>query len=164
MNYLVSFLYAEASVTIRRSADFQFKYFQRKNFVTKNFSSQFTQIKKRRKNGETKVTFQFLSCYVREFWSINVKRDFGFRDYLPLFNSGPRISKSNLKRESISPEERLCVTLRFLVTGDSQAIITASYRISKATIGRLIKETTEVIWDILIEEGFLTVPGTAENW
>ena len=76
----------------------------------------------------------------------------------------PRIVKSNLKRESISPEERLCVTLRFLATGDSQTTISRSYRISQSTIGRVIPETSKAIWDVLLENGYLDVPKNENEW
>ena len=58
-----------------------------------------------------------------------------------------RITKSNLKRESIvGAEERLlCVTLRYLVTGDSHSSISASYRIRQASISRIIIETVRVL-------------------
>ena len=55
----------------------------------------------------------------------------------------PKITKSNLKRESIGAEERLCATFRYLVTGDAQTTIATSYRISPTSIGRIIKETTQ---------------------
>ena len=42
----------------------------------------------------------------------------------------PSITRVNAKREPIGPDERLCVTLRFLVTGDAFATIAASYRMS----------------------------------
>ena len=42
----------------------------------------------------------------------------------------PRIQKSSLKRECISPSERLCVTLRYLTTGDAQSTIAINFRIS----------------------------------
>ena len=77
---------------------------------------------------------------------------------------GPRIVKSNIKRESISPEERLFVTLRYLASGDSQTTISTSYRISQSTTGRIIAETTEVIWDILTENSYLDVPETENDW
>ena len=48
----------------------------------------------------------------------------------------PRIIKKSEKREPIAPEERLCVTLRYLVTGDAQVTIGSSYRISPTSIGK----------------------------
>ena len=72
----------------------------------------------------------------------------------------PRILKSNVKREAISPEERLCVTLRYVVTGDAHVTI----RISPTSIRRIIKETTKVIWNVLLDKGFLKAPNSAQKW
>ena len=70
----------------------------------------------------------------------------------------PKIEKSSVRCESIGPEQRLCVTLRHLVTGDAHVAIAASYRISPTSTGRIIKETTSGIWDVLLEKGFLQPP------
>ena len=67
-------------------------------------------------------------------------------------------------REPISPSERLCVTLRYLVTGDAQVTIGASYRMSPTTVGRIIKETCKVIWQVLHEKGFVSPPNTQKEW
>ena len=75
---------------------------------------------------------------------------------------GPLITKDSLRREAIGPDERLCVTLRYLATGDAQITIGSSYRISPITIGRIISETTKTIWDVLLEKGFLKVPSMAD--
>ena len=76
----------------------------------------------------------------------------------------PKISKSSAKRESISAEERLCVTLRFLVSGDSQSTISGSYRISRSSISRIVRETTQALWDVLLEEDFLDAPKSKNDW
>ena len=76
----------------------------------------------------------------------------------------PRIIKKSEKREPIAPEERLCVTLRYLVTGDARVTIGSSYRISPTSTGRIIKETTAVIWDVLYEQNYLKVPSTEQEW
>ena len=47
--------------------------------------------------------------------------------------------------------------------GNAQVTISASYRISLSAVGRIIKETTTVIWDVLEEKGFLHVPVTADE-
>ncbi|PSN43834.1 hypothetical protein C0J52_10087 [Blattella germanica] len=52
-------------------------------------------------------------------------------------------------RETISPAERLAVTLRYLATGLSFKALSMSYRISDATVGRIIHETCVVIWETL---------------
>ena len=54
----------------------------------------------------------------------------------------PKIEKSSVRREPIGPEQRLCVTYRYLVTGDGHVKIAASYRISPTSNGKIIKETT----------------------
>ena len=64
----------------------------------------------------------------------------------------PRIEKSSVRRQPIAPEQRLCVTFRYLVTGDAHVTIATSYRISPASTGRIIKETTDAIWNVLLEE------------
>ena len=50
---------------------------------------------------------------------------------------GPSLVKDAQKREPIGPAERLCVTLRFLVTGDAQTTIASSYRTSKTSVSRI---------------------------
>ena len=67
----------------------------------------------------------------------------------------PKIEKSRVKREPAGPEQRLCVTFRYLVTKDAHVTIAASYRISPTLVGRIIKETIGAIWDVLLEKGFL---------
>lgn len=47
---------------------------------------------------------------------------------------GPRISKPFSRREPIGPAEHLCVTLRYLVTGDAFTTISASYRMSEGNM------------------------------
>ena len=77
----------------------------------------------------------------------------------------PYIQKKTTKmREPVSPSERLSVTLRYLVTGDEQISIAASYCINPSTIGRIIGETCKVLWQVLIEKGYLTAPTTKEHW
>ena len=75
-----------------------------------------------------------------------------------------RILKSNVKREVINPEERVCVTLQYVVTGDAHVTIAANYRISPTSISRIIKETTKVIWNVFLDKGFLKTPNSAKEW
>ena len=72
--------------------------------------------------------------------------------------------KSIVKHEAISPEERLCVTLWYVVTGDVGVTITASYRISLTSISCIFKETTKVIWNVFLDKGFLKSPISAQKW
>ena len=77
---------------------------------------------------------------------------------------GYAIAKVATYREPIGPQERLCVTLRYLVTGDSQSTIASIYRISKTSISRIILDTCEALWKVLLYIGFLDHPSTAEQW
>ena len=76
----------------------------------------------------------------------------------------PLITKECKVREPICPAERLCVTLRHLVTGDSHITIATSYRMSPTTVGRIIKETCSVIWKVLLDNGYLKSPTCEEEW
>ena len=72
--------------------------------------------------------------------------------------------ESTRMRQAIPPDERLCVTLRYLVTGDARTTIAASYLISPTTVGRIIEETCSVLWHMLLEQGYLHVPRDINNW
>ena len=67
-------------------------------------------------------------------------------------------------REPISADERLCVTMRYLVTGDAQVTIAANYRMSPAVVGRIIYETSLAIWDALHAQGYLAAPNSEDDW
>ena len=75
-----------------------------------------------------------------------------------------KIEMSSVRREPIGPEQRLCLTLCYLVTGDAHVTIAASYRVSPTLIGRIIKEITGAIWDVLLEKGFLQPPQSSKDW
>ena len=78
---------------------------------------------------------------------------------------GPRLKRASTNMcEPIGPSERLCVCLRYLVTGDAQVTIAASYRISAAVIGRIINETCEQLWNVLSEKGYIKHPSTEDQW
>ncbi|XP_057302829.1 uncharacterized protein LOC130636991 [Hydractinia symbiolongicarpus] len=87
---------------------------------------------------------------------------FRFEHLLSLI--APIITKCSLRREAISPSERLCLTLRYLVTGDSQVSIACSYRVSPTSITRIVAETCEALWTMLLREGYLRCPITSEEW
>ena len=70
----------------------------------------------------------------------------------------PIIQKKATKmRQPIEASERLCVTLRYCVTGDSHVTIAASYRISPSCVGKIIAETCQAIWSVICKEVFLDV-------
>ncbi len=76
----------------------------------------------------------------------------------------PLIVKESVHREAIPPQERLCVTLRYLASGNSHVSLAASYRISQTSIGRIIPETCDALWEVLCREGYLNIPRNAEEW
>ena len=61
----------------------------------------------------------------------------------------PRLVKCKKYRATVSPEERLAVTLRFLATGDQIRSIARNYRIGASTCAKCIYETLDVIWEEL---------------
>ena len=67
-------------------------------------------------------------------------------------------------REPISPRERLCVALRYLVTGDAQVIKAANYRMRPAIAGRIVNETCKAIWDELMNKGYLNHSKSEHDW
>ncbi|XP_065057703.1 uncharacterized protein LOC135685641 [Rhopilema esculentum] len=67
-------------------------------------------------------------------------------------------------REPISPGERLGITLRYSTTGAAHTTIASSFRISPTTIGRIIFETCGVLWDQLLEPGYLKALSTVAEW
>lgn len=75
-----------------------------------------------------------------------------------------KITKCSIRREPIGPSERLCVTLRYLVTGDAQTTIAASYRMSKSSVSRIVRETSDALWSGLLENGYLNAPQSESDW
>lgn len=68
------------------------------------------------------------------------------------------------RRETNRPSERFCMTLRYLVTGDAQISIASSYRVSPTSITRIVEETCEVLWNVLLQEGYPKCPTTTCEW
>ncbi|KAG8240215.1 hypothetical protein J437_LFUL004675, partial [Ladona fulva] len=63
---------------------------------------------------------------------------------------GPIIGKKDTKfRRAISVHDRVMVTLRFLASGDSYNSMQYLFRIPKCTIGRIVKEVSKAIFDVL---------------
>ncbi|XP_069605173.1 uncharacterized protein [Ranitomeya imitator] len=65
-------------------------------------------------------------------------------------------------RRSISAEERLLVTLRFLATGETLRSLHFQFRIGVSTLSRIVADTCRALWDNLRDE-FLPLPIT-ELW
>ena len=70
--------------------------------------------------------------------------------------------KARTRPDTISPTERLCLTLEFLASGSLQRHIASCYRVSKQRIGPIIESTCKVIYEEL-RKRYLK-PITRENW
>ena len=77
---------------------------------------------------------------------------------------GPHIAKSSKIRERIGPSERLSVTLKYLASGQSQIGIAFAYRISPSAVTIIISETCPVIWENILQQGYLKAPAKIEEW
>lgn len=65
----------------------------------------------------------------------------------------PLIQKqSTVMRESISPAERLALSLSFLASGDSYHSLSYLFRIPVCTIGKIIPETCKALYESLKDE------------
>ena len=75
---------------------------------------------------------------------------------------GPVIQKEDTTfRKSISREQRLVITLRFLATG--QQSLSFECRVGKSTVCNIISETSKAIYECLKEE-YLKAPSRKEEW
>lgn len=76
----------------------------------------------------------------------------------------PLISKQDtVFRESISAEERLMVTLRYLATGSSMTQLHYDWCISVASLSSIIPETCEAIYSTMRHD-YLKTPTTQDKW
>ena len=76
----------------------------------------------------------------------------------------PVMQKQNTNfRQPFCVKERLAVTLRYLASGDSQQSHGWVHRIGKATISKIIKETTNAIWEVL-KEVYLKPTQEVADW
>ena len=64
---------------------------------------------------------------------------------------GPAITRQDTTfRQAIPPDERLAITLRYLVTGDSMQTISFRYRVGHSTVSGIINSTCESLWNVLL--------------
>ena len=77
---------------------------------------------------------------------------------------GPSITRQDTEfRQAIPPGERLAITLRFLVTGDSMQTISFSFRVGRSTVSGIIDTTCEALWEVLLPH-YLQRPSSKEEW
>ncbi|XP_065679092.1 putative nuclease HARBI1 [Hydra vulgaris] len=76
----------------------------------------------------------------------------------------PSVTKKSCRsRQTISPSERLTVTLRYLATGGSQQTQSFYFRLDRTTVCNIINETTKTIWDVL-QPSYLKAPESSDKW
>ena len=77
---------------------------------------------------------------------------------------GPALTRKTTNfRAPISPGERLAITLRYLVTGDSMQTISFNYRVGHSTVCGIIDSTCDSLWNVLAPE-YIKRPTTQEEW
>ena len=81
---------------------------------------------------------------------------------LSMIEQSIRRSDTNF-RKSISPAERLCITLRFLASGDSQISLTYLFRLGRATISNVVTDTCAAIYTAL-SPIYLRPPNSENDW
>ena len=76
----------------------------------------------------------------------------------------PYITKKSTKlRNPIPAKVRLAVTLRFLASGETQQSLSWSFRIGRATVSHIVRETCQAIWNVL-SPVYLKSPNCKEDW
>ena len=117
--------------------------------------------KQRKTKGEFYLLVQDLRLFDEEFFFKYFRMTpVQYEEVLTMV--GPEIQKSWVTRECIGPSERLCVTLRYLTTGDSQATIAMNFRMSPTTVGRIIFSTCEALWKVL--SPYMKCPNNDAEW
>lgn len=71
--------------------------------------------------------------------------------------------KDTNMRKSISADERLTLTLRYLASGESQQDLSFHFRISRTSVSCIVYEVSLAIWNHLKDE-FLPFPNTEPEW
>ena len=75
-----------------------------------------------------------------------------------------KISKENTKfRTSISTRERLVFTIQFLARRILPQSLSFAFRIGKATVSNILRETCEAIYDSL-KDTYLRAPSSTSEW
>ncbi len=77
---------------------------------------------------------------------------------------GPRITKNHTWfRQSINPDLKLAITLRFLATGDSYRTLMYGFRVARNTICSIVRDVCEAIVSAYAGDGIQT-PTEPEEW
>ena len=105
----------------------------------------------RKQKGEFHLLIRDMCLYDEEYFFKYFRMNSTQLELL-LSKVAPLIQKSSKLRECIGPPERLCVTMKYLTTGDAQSTIAKTFRMSPSVVGRIIEETCSAIWETLSME------------
>ena len=76
----------------------------------------------------------------------------------------PYITKKNTTmRDSITAHDKLCVTLRFLASGESYIQLRYAFRISVASISEFVPDVCRAIYEVL-EKDYMNLPTSQSQW
>ncbi|XP_008181021.1 uncharacterized protein LOC103308774 [Acyrthosiphon pisum] len=116
----------------------------------------------RRKHSHMNLLHELQSNEPADFKNYLRMENHTFYELLDLVR--PLIEKQNtIMRESISAEERLVATLRFLATGRSYEDLKFSCAISAQALGKIIPETCWAIYEVLRQQ-YLKMPNSETEW
>uniref|UniRef100_A0A182RZA6 Transposase Helix-turn-helix domain-containing protein n=1 Tax=Anopheles funestus TaxID=62324 RepID=A0A182RZA6_ANOFN len=65
-------------------------------------------------------------------------------------------------RLSITPRERLLITLRFLATGETYSSLSFLFRVGDSTISNIVPEVCECLIQVL--QDYVKLPNTPDEW
>ncbi|XP_061716889.1 uncharacterized protein LOC133524757 [Cydia pomonella] len=117
--------------------------------------------KERKKEGEYWTSRRHLLADESKFYSYYHMPKSAF--YYILSYIEDSITKKNTTfREAITPEEKLAVTLKYMVSGASVRTLSTSFRLGETTIRSIIKEVCKAIIDKMMGVYMPTL--TAEDW
>lgn len=120
-------------------------------------------LKQRKQQSQYHILVEELRLYDREYFFKFLRMSPERLERL-LGLVAPFITKKKCRsRETLSPAERLVVTIRYLATGDSQQSQTFNFRLGKSTVCNIVRQTCQGIWDAL-NVAFVKPPTSAEEW
>ena len=77
---------------------------------------------------------------------------------------GPSLRRQDTRlRKSVTPGERLAITLRRLATGDSPQSVAFAYRRGLSTVRDIVYETSDILWKVLMPL-CMKHPSNMDDW
>ncbi|KAM4049273.1 uncharacterized protein ACNLHF_007778 [Anomaloglossus baeobatrachus] len=115
----------------------------------------------RETKGHFRVLYQDLRRFPKKFTSFCRLTIPAFDRLLAIVHSDLCYADTRMRR-SVSAEERLLITLRFLATGESYTSLHLQFRVGKSTISEIVRCTCGVIWQKL--QPMVMSSPTEETW